>query len=187
MKMNALEKLHNSMRALGLDMQKFRVRTGAAEFECVFSTRDNPFSLALTSREDDPKFFLFEVRRGYFIRDYLGDQYADLRRLLFVDGHTGEPLIPKKWLEQLNATIPQTAYSSHVPDAVDIARLRPDIEETDKPFFDTWMFWTDGRGPSKENQKKTLYLLGRGALEYSRNQSASGKWSKVPTGRDWQR
>ena len=186
MKMTNLKALHASMKAIGVDIQTFRARTGAAEFECIFSTRETPYSLALTSRGRNPKFLLFEVKLGYFIADYVGDQYDTLHKALFVDGRSGEPLIPKTWLGELNAAVPQKARLTHAPGTAEIARLRPDIEETDRPYFDTWIFWADGRKPSEENRKKTLCLLGSTALEYSRKNKASSKWSAEPTGRNWQ-
>ncbi len=185
MKLTGLEKLHASMKILGVDMQKFRIKTGSAEFECLFSTRGVPFSLALTSRGADPRYFLFDIKRGYFVPDYLGDQYNDLCDVLFVNGRSGEPLIPKTWLAELNAAIPSRAQIKQVPDAADIVRLRQDIEERDRPYFDTWVCWNDERRPSEENQKKTLQIIGEAALEFSSKNNASSKWSAYPTGRDW--
>lgn len=42
MEMTSLRQLHRSMIAIGSDMQQFLVRTGAASFDCLFSTRDTP-------------------------------------------------------------------------------------------------------------------------------------------------
>lgn len=50
MDMTSLRQLHRSMIAIGSDMQQFLVRTGAASFDCLFSTRDTPFVLTLTAR-----------------------------------------------------------------------------------------------------------------------------------------
>ncbi|WP_241197573.1 DUF6037 family protein [Pseudomonas synxantha] len=68
-------------------------------------------------------------------------------------------------------------------------RLRPDIvEERDKPYFDTWTRWDPqgNRRPSAENQQKTLLLLGRDAVAFSRQMNASFRWSATDTEREWQ-
>jgi len=185
MKMTALKELHASMLSIGVDMQKFRVRTGGADFDCLFSTRDAPFSLALTLRGANPIFLLFEVRKGYFISDYLGDQYPKLKEALYRDGETGEALVPKNWLQQLNQTIPREANGDSVPNSTEVVQLRPDLEESDRPYFDTWIYWQKGSGPTAKNKKKTLYMLGKEALAHSEKHNASSKWSSQPTGRGW--
>lgn len=56
--MTSLQKLHQSMIAIGSDMQQFQVPTRAIDFDCLFSTRDEPyFMLSLTSRGLNPEFF----------------------------------------------------------------------------------------------------------------------------------
>lgn len=52
MEMTSLRLLHRSMISIGSDMQQFLVTTGAASFDCLFSTRDTPFVLTLTARGD---------------------------------------------------------------------------------------------------------------------------------------
>lgn len=187
MKMESLKNLHQSMRVLGVDMQKFQVRLGAAEFDCLFSTRDDPFVLALTSRGLNPRFFRFDVNRGYWIRDYLGDLYGPLVEVLRTDGSSGKRLIPKDFLVQLDAAIPNAATQLWVPEPYVIVQLRADLEEADRPYFDTWIYWDSesNRSPRKENMQKTLEALGPEALEYSKRMNASSKWSMVPTSRTW--
>ena len=72
MKMESLKHLHRSMLALDVSMQKFQVRAGATYFDCLFSTRDTPFVLALTSRGLNPRFIKFDVEIGYWIAEFLG-------------------------------------------------------------------------------------------------------------------
>jgi len=74
--MDSLRELHQSMRSMGLDMQQFALQIGVAEFDCLFSTRSNPFVFSMTSRGRNPSFFKFEVLPGYWIKDYLGDMYG---------------------------------------------------------------------------------------------------------------
>ncbi|MCE8021078.1 hypothetical protein HOP51_13300 [Halomonas sp. MCCC 1A11036] len=187
MKMESLKKLHQSMRVLGVDMQKFQVRLGAAEFDCLFSTRDDPFVLALTSRGLNPRFFRFVVNRGYWIRDYLGDLYGPLVEVLKIDGSSGKRLVPKDFLVQLDAAIPHAATQLWVPEPHVIVQLRADLEEAGRPYFDTWIYWDSesNRSPRKENMVKTLEALGPEALEYSKRMNASSKWSMTPTSRTW--
>ena len=188
MKMTSLRALHQSMIAIGSDMQQFQIQAGAASFDCLFSTRDAPFVLALTSRGNTPKFFRFDVQPGYSIRPYFGDMYNDLLDVLRVNGESGNSLKPGAFLEQLNGHIPQQASARANPTPPEIIRLRPDIdEEREKPYFDTWLRWDPNgpRHPSKENRCKTLLLLGRDALRFSQQMNASSRWSATDTKRDW--
>nr|WP_282705704.1 hypothetical protein [Pseudomonas syringae] len=73
MEMTSLRLLHRSMLSIGSDMQQFLVRSGAASFDCLFSTRDTPFVLTLTARGKVRGFFRFDVLSGYRIRDYFGE------------------------------------------------------------------------------------------------------------------
>ena len=188
MEMTSLRLLHKSMLAVGTDIQQFRINTGSASVDCLFSTRENPFSLALTSRGSNPKFFKFDVQVGYRIVPYFGDFYSDLVEVLRSGANTGQKLIPKDFLEQLNNQIPIKATSSNTPSTSEIIRLRQDItEDRERPHFDTWIFWKskDRQGPTKENQHKTLVVMGPEALQFSLDNRASSKWSAKDLGRDW--
>lgn len=186
MEMTSLRQLHRCMITIGSDMQQFVVRTGAASFDCLFSTRDTPFVLTLTARGKARGFFRFDVHAGYRIRDYLGDMYGDLLEVLKEDGSSGHRLIPKEFLAQLNDAIPTQATEKAHPKPADIVRLRPDIvEDREKPYFNCWLYWTQGQKPSAENQHKTLLLLGPDALRHSLERSASSRWSSTETGGSW--
>jgi len=187
LKMDSLRELHQSMRSMGLDMQQFSLRLGVAEFDCLFSTRSNPFVFSMTSRGRDPRFFKFEVLPGYWIKEHLGDMYGPLVDLLKIDGRSGNWLKPKEFLADLDACIPRQAQARRVPEPHTVIRLRPDLEEADRPYFDSWIYWDDPkkRSPTEENKLKTLEALGPEALEYSDNMNASSKWSVKETGRTW--
>lgn len=187
MEMTALRSLHQCMIAIGTDVQQFQIKMGAASFDCLFSTRDTPFVLTLTSRGKMPGFFRFDVGYGYKIKDYFGDFYSELATVLHSDGASGERLMPKVFLAQLNQAIPTEASVKANPSPSEIVRLRPDVvDDRDKPYFDTWMYWDEPRRPTAENMHKTLILLGREALEHSRTQNASSKWSVHDTSTRWQ-
>ncbi|PIB53752.1 DUF6037 family protein [Pseudomonas sp. 2822-17] len=189
MEMTSLRLLHRSMISIGSDMQQFLVTTGAASFDCLFSTRDTPFVLTLTARGETRGFFPFEVFNGYRIRDYFGDMYGDLVAVLRSDGTSGERLKPKDFLEQLNQAIPTQATVRANPKPSEIVRLRPDIiEDREKPYFNAWIYWKEdsGRHPSEENLHKTLLLLGPEAAQHSRERNASSRWSAIDTGGAWE-
>lgn len=181
MHMSALRDLHRDMRRLQLDMQQFQVRIGAAEFDCLFSIRENPFVLSLTSRGLNPIFVKFDVHPGYQIKEYFGDLYSNLCRALYVDGRSGAKLIPADFLKRLNAMVPTAAAQHAVPTREEIVRLRHDLEERDKPYFESWVYWKDGRGPSIKNKHKTLTVLGSDALDFSIHNRASARWSPTST------
>lgn len=188
MEMESLRILHQSMISINTDMQQFRVKTGAAEFDCLFSTRENPLILTLTSRGLAPKFFKFDVEqeRGYRIKEYLGEQYGPLVEVLRIDGRSGEHLKPGAFLAQLNAVIPRRAKPEAIPSPVEIVQLRHDLEERDKPYFDHWIYWqgkeNGGKGgPTEKNRHKTLMIEGKEALVHSIKHRASSRWSATPT------
>jgi len=190
MEMTGLHVLHASMRRLPADIQQWRFRAGVAEFDCLFlvdrkraSDKGRPYLLTITSRGRDPQFFPFPIDESYCLDTYLGDRYADLRKLLFVDGRAGEPLSTNVFFHQLNQAIPAAAYRHAVPTTLEIVRLRHDIEERDRPFFNTWGL--RGNGPSEQNRAKTLALLGPDALDFSIEINKSSIWSVTPTGREW--
>lgn len=188
MEMSALRQLHQSMLQISVDMQQFQITTGSASFDCLFSTRESPFILALTSRGVNPHFFKFEVTKGYKIKPYFDDFYYELAKVLNNGSSTGR-LEPKKFLNQLNISLPTIASIRYSPTASEVVRLRPDIiEEREKPYFDTWIYWTSEKRPngaSEDNRKKTLLLLGKDALQHSIKMKASSKWSSVDLGHNW--
>lgn len=188
MEMTSLKLLHRSMISIRADMQQFQIATGSASFDCLFSTRDEPFVLTLTSRGRTPGFFRFDVLHGYRIQDYLGEMYGKLAAVLKSDGASGQRLVPKDFLAQLNQAIPVQATVRAIPVSSEIVRLRPDIvEDREKPFFDAWIYWDPNgkRCPSTENQHKTLLLLGPEAAKHSRERNASSRWNATDTGRSW--
>lgn len=190
MKMDALKSLHRSMITINADIQQFQVSTGAASFDCLFSVREEPFVLALTSRGDSPKFFKFEVKKGYWIKPYFDEFYSDLVKVLSNSGKSKTRLIPKAFLEQLNGSLPTVASIKQVATPKQVLKLRPDIlEDRDKPYFDTWIYWTseNRKGPTKENLEKTLALLGRDAYQHSISMKASSRWSAVDLEHGWEK
>jgi len=178
------------MIAIRSDMQQFQVTLGAISFDCLFSTRDKPnFTLSLTSRGLNPKFFLLQVKPGYWIAPFFDDFYGELAKLLNTGRCSGNKLIPKEFLEKLNLGIPVKATVERNPQPNEIIRLRPDItEDRDRPYFDTWIYWSEGsgKGPSEENRYKTQMVLGSDALDYSKLRNASSRWSAVDLNRKWQ-
>lgn len=186
MEMTGFRVLHRSMNNINVDIQQFRFLTGAVEFDCLFSVREAPFVLSLTTRSADPRFFKFDVTMGYQIKDgFDPDQYKLLAEVLGTDGRVGNRLIPRDFLDNLNNQIPTRATAQAVPVAEAILLLRHDLEERDRPYFDTWIPWGNAKSPSEENRKKTLLILGPEALEYSSRINASSRWSATPTNRGW--
>lgn len=187
MEMGNLRQLHRAMQRIGADLQQFPYHINDAEFDCLFVANQKPYLLCLTSRGLSPLFLKFKVDVDTFeIPNRIDDDsYKLLARLLRTDGSSGNRLIPKEFLAGLDSAIPTVARHRRVP-AEDVIRLRPDItEQRDRPYFDTWIYWTERSGASSENQAKTLALMGEDALNHSREFKCSSKWSATPTGRDW--
>lgn len=187
MQMTSLKTLHQSMKNNNIDIQKFLFRTGAATFECLFSTRGNVIELSLTSRGANPKFFLFPVSSSYEIQAYLGDKLGQFISVLKTHGMSGVGFKPSEMFSALNAAIPSVANPASIPSPEDIVQLRHDLEFNSLPYFDTWIYWKKNEGPKPPNLKKTLLALGEEAAEYSLRMSASSKWSATPTPRSWKK
>ncbi len=189
MEMTSLKKLHRNMIAIRTELQQFQVRLGAVSFDCLFSIREDPFILALTSRGMFPKFFKFEVNTGYSITPFFKRSfYYELLGVLKTGVETGIKLEPKRFLDQLNNSLPTTAKPDRIPTPKEIIQLRSDIvDEREKPYFDTWLYWKskDRKGPTKENLHKTLLILGKEAQQYSLEMCASSRWSSVDLEKDW--
>jgi hypothetical protein len=187
MKIESLMYLHRSMMAEKVDIQQFTVKMGIANFDCLFSTREKPFVLTLTSKGTKPKFFKLDVNPGYSIDTYLGDKYNDLKDVLKIDGRSGNQLKTTDFFMEFSKLIPLKAKKGSVPNSAEIARLRHDMEERDKPYFERWMYWSkeSGRSYSSKNFQKTLLIHGIEAAEYSKSMNASSAWSPNPTGKTW--
>lgn len=188
--MTSLRTLHKSMLSINVDIQQFQITTGAASFDCLFSVRETPFVLSLTSRGASPKFFKFDVKNGYSITPYFDGFFYDLVEVLSNNSNSKVRLKPKRFLEQLNNSLPIVAKPDKVPSPKKIMQLRPDITENrDKPFFDTWIYWKseDRKGATSENLQKTMAILGKEAFDYSMSMKASSRWSAIDLNNDWKR
>lgn len=183
MEMTGLRVLHASMRLAGVDLQQFLFKTGIAEFDCLFSVRDDPYRLTLTSRGKNPKFFSFEILRGYRLNAYLDQEtYKMLVEILSGDRRSGSPLKPSEFFTSLNHAVPKVAKLDAVPSPVEIVRLRHDVEDRDRPYFDRWE--QRGKGPSDRNKAKTRLMLGDQALAFSIKHNKSSIWSAKPIKRE---
>lgn len=180
--MSGLEKLGKSMQAQQLDIQKFRFKTGAVEFDCLFSMRGD-YELSLTTRGANPRFFLFSISETFHMSTYLKGDNLGLVAVCRTHGLSMNGFSTTQFFKDLDKVAPSTAHSNNVPTAPEILHLRHDMEERDLPFFDTWIPWPQGKSPSYKNKKKTLLLLGTAALSYSERNNSSSKWSAVNLGR----
>lgn len=182
--MIGLQRLAQSMRALNVDMQKFLFTNGAASFDCLFSMRGK-FELSLTSRGENPKFFLFQIAENFQMSTYLNESsFKDLMSVLRTHGISTQGFSTSRFFQALNSSVPTQASVEKVPTGRQIVLLRHDLEERERPFFDTWIYWKD-KGPTKDNLKKTNTVFGPEALAFSIKNRASSKWSAVDLGRTW--
>lgn len=108
-------------------------------FDCWFSTRNRlNYTLLLTSHGASPKFFLFQVQRGYWIKPYFDDFYSELAFLLNNGAGSGSLLKSKKFLDGINSRIPTQASQNCNPSSSETIRLRPDVtEQRERLYFDT--------------------------------------------------
>lgn len=184
MHMKGLERLAKSMQALGVDMQQFPFKNGAASFDCLFSMRGD-YELSLTSRGANPKFFLFPISDSFQLSSYLSAKTLDeLLGVLKDHGLSTQGFSTSRFFQALDSVVPHQAQAARVPTAQAILGLRHDLEERDRPFFDAWIYWTD-RGPSRENLEKTMKILGPEAHTFSIKNRASSRWSATDLGRTW--
>ncbi len=174
MEMTGLQRLSASMSKIGVDVQRFIYTAGVVQFYCIYTERETPNLLTLTSRGRNPFFLKLDVH-NFHITTFLGPKYKELQRLLFGHGQSGRRLEPGEFFSQLNDAIPRQANSGAVPSNAEILRDRPDMEERDKPFF--LKYQTRGSGPTPKNKAKTAALIGKEALLYSIQTNQSSIWS----------
>jgi hypothetical protein len=182
--MKGLETLGRSMLELDVDIQRFNFASGAASFDCLFSMRGK-YQLSLTSRGLKPKFFLFEVKSNFHMLAYFTDGKKDILDVLRTHGISKSGFKAAEFFAALDKSVPSQASSKWVPTGQEIIQLRHDLEERDKPYFDTWIPWGEGRSPSDDNKNKTSLLLGVEAAQYSKDMNASSKWSATDLKRKW--
>ncbi|GAB7530600.1 DUF6037 family protein [Pseudomonas sp. 3A(2025)] len=184
MRMKGLERLAQSMRALDVDLQQFLFKNGAASFDCLFSMR-GAYELSLTSRGENPKFFLLPITYDFQLSTYLSrDKLNELMNVLRTHGLSTQGFSTSRFFQNLDLAVPQEAQPDRVPTAAGVLSLRHDLEERDRPFFDTWVYWKE-RGPRRENLDKTMKLLGPEAYAFSVKHRASSKWSADDLKRSW--
>lgn len=183
-----LHRLHASMVNLGVTNQQFSYNIRTVSFDCLFSIGQAPFLLCLTARGNRPAFFKFAIGDDFQApKSFEGDDYRTLGALLRTNGTSGNKLIPSEFFAEFDAATPIEASRRNVPRPSELLRLRSDItEHRDRPYFDTWIYWTgETNGPTRENKAKTLALLGEEALQHSETFKASTRWSATNTGREW--
>lgn len=180
MKMDGLERLHQSMKAAGISNAKFVVQNGRVKFYCIFSVGLYPYEFALMHTGANPLFLLKEVDRQYEITPFFGDAYGELAKLLNEGAQSGNPLKPKEFFAEINNSLPKEITRADEAMPADLLRARPDIEDADKVYFSHYMHNPIGKGPSEGNLKKTLLLLGGEAREYSIRHRASSVWTDDP-------
>jgi len=180
MEMTGLRELSAAMSAIGVDMQSFIHKAGVAEFYCIYSLREDPNLLTLTSRGDSPVFLKLEVH-DFKISTFLGPKYKELQHALFGMGNSGRRLEPSEFFAELNRAIPKQAGVRSVPSTTEILQHRHDMEERDRPYF--LRFETRGKGPSARNKSKTAALIGADALAFSIKTNQSSIWSDVAPNR----
>jgi hypothetical protein len=187
-KMNSLEKLRSEMNLRNIQIQQFRVKSGAIEFDCLYHLSGNSSTLVLTSRGKEPKFFKFIVAPDSTIEGSIEPEiYWELVKVLRIDGRSGNKLIPKEFLSNIDNCLPTEVDINRIPNPATIVQIHHDIEERDKPYFDGWIVWSmeSGRKPTSENLYKTRVILGTEAESFSKNLNTSSAWCATPTGKSF--
>ena len=182
LKLNNLARLHRSMKSENITQQKFNYKIDKrADFDVLFSIRSEPYVLALTERR--ASFFLkLDIHPGYLV-DSIFDRniFYSLIRLLKINNDSIRNFKPREFLQELDLKIPAVAKEGAVPTPREVAVIRKDLSESDKPFFLTWRR-NDLRQAhvTKENLEKTREILGIKAAEFSKSQNLSSCWTADP-------
>lgn len=178
-KLQNLALLHRSMRAEDITQQKFSYQIdNRVNFEVLFSVRTEPYVLALIEKRT-ALFIKLDIHRGYFVDSLFDrDVYYSLIRLLKINGESIRNFKPRNFLEELDQKIPTKAKGKSIPSPTEVAAIRKDLLESDKPYFLTWRRnYLQKAHVSKENLKKTREILGEKAAEFSREQNVSSCWT----------
>ena len=104
--------------------------------------------------------------------------FKTLMSVLKTHGQSKSKFSTKEWLSQIGSQVPSSVTKAPSEDV--ICRLRRDIEESEKPFLETWVKWKDGRYPTLENLAKTRMLVSEDAYKYSKKHGFSSRWTSDP-------
>lgn len=181
-----LKQLYISMRENEIDSQKFQISHNGIDFECVFSLREEPFSLSFTSLGIHRVFVLFYVRKGFDLDPNLSSsEYSKLARLFRNNNDSFVKFQPSVFLKEISNSFPSVATLNNRATPQDTIRHRRDIEDADKIYFIGWTHHT-GKTYKEENLRKTILAFGQEAGNYQIRNNASSKWSDIPNNRnDW--
>ena len=171
------------MAAIPTERHQFVYRANGREFDCLFYTgspvpgrEPKGYELSLTAVGLEPIHIPFAVDRRYYVDTTMSpDLYRALAALLRLHGQSFQKLIPSRFLSELNGHIGgirdlRPPRTSEGPDGINLHG------PSTSSYFSHWRYHKPPRGPSKENQEKTLRLMGRAALEHSLGKDASSVW-----------
>lgn len=175
LQMTGLRRLHEMMAAVPTERHQFIYKVNGRVFDCLFWIGERPepnqeskaYELSLTSVGETPVHIPFRVDKRYYIDTAMApENYRALAALLRIHGASFQKLIPSAFLGELNRHI-QGIQALRPPPKADGAESLNLGGASASEFFDHWRYHKPPRGPSKENQEKTLRLMGRAALEHS--------------------
>lgn len=178
MRMDGLARLHASMRQVGIERMRFRVRHGPLTFDGLFLADTKPYELALGALGHPDIALVFDVRDDYTLKPYFGDAYGPLAAALNLGAGTGQPLMPGDLLRALDAALPTTATRRDAATPTDVARVYRDVEDAHKVHFCGWRDNTiRGDQVRPANLIKTRRCFGQVAHDLCKRRNLSSCWT----------
>ena len=177
MKLLGLEPLYRSMISQNFDRQKFRYKHGRVTFDVFFFIDTRPFELLFGCLGG--KFaFTVEVRLGFIIDPYLGDDYGRLCEVLGLIYDPNNPFSTAAFFRDFERYIPMVATRAGVPLPHEVAIYRRDVKDADKIFFCGWRNnIARGENVTEENLHKTFKILGQRAHDSCKRRNTSSCWT----------
>ncbi len=172
-----MQTLFNLMCDSGIELQTFHAQVDDQWFKCLFSIRESPFTLSL-----------IPANGKHLIQFDIFDDDGDLTFSPFISNTMRAALFKvMNWKvgeypdEQVDAFLKKLVESapfelSKEPSDQEVIRLRPDLGSPHRYKFSHWRPHKAGK-PSRQNQLKTLLLLGKEKLRVSQFENASAVWT----------
>ena len=179
--MNGLKRLHFSMRRAGTERARFAIKHNQVTFDCLFLTDIEPYEFVLAAVGHPGIVFVFEVLRGYLIEGVFEyELYARLAALLGTGAASGNKLIPREFLRQIDAAIPADVSGTRRVTTADVLRVyRHHIEEDQKIYFKGWLRNAPGKHVTVANLDKTRRCFGQKIRDSCLRQNISSCWSHI--------
>lgn len=171
--------LFQNMQENQIDTIMFHFDFRNLHFSVVYRATEFPHELLFGCTAENI-FFTAKVNEDFQVTTYLGDAYNLLVKALNLKFDPQNTFKPAVLFEAFDDATPITIKGLKRPTIVDIARLRRDVEESDKIYFFKWQPHDGKRSkPSSQNLEKTKRICGLKTYEFCKKNHISSCWTDL--------